>query len=70
VASKLLKEFENELSSSNFIRINKSTLINLEQVEDIKFGKHRTVKLSTGISLKVSRRRIHIIAEMNTRIFA
>jgi DNA-binding LytR/AlgR family response regulator len=59
-----LKEFEKELSSSNFLRINKSTLINLEYVEDIKFGKHRIVKLSTGVSIKISRRRVHLVTEL------
>jgi two-component system LytT family response regulator len=64
VVSKLLKEFEKELSESNFIRINHSTLINVEYIENIKFGKGRMATLSTGVSIKVSRRKIHIVSEL------
>ncbi|GHV34142.1 hypothetical protein FACS1894178_1070 [Bacteroidia bacterium] len=64
IVSKLLKEFEIEFAESNFIRINHSTLVNLEYVENIEIGTNYLMNLSTGISLKISRRKIQMVEKL------
>jgi len=56
-ASKPIHEYEELLGDSNFIRIHKSTVINLEHVKEYLRGEGGTVVLSNGQQLEVSRRK-------------
>jgi len=56
-ASKPIHEYEELLADSNFIRIHKSTVINLEHVKEYIRGEGGTVVLSNGQRLEVSRRK-------------
>jgi two-component system LytT family response regulator len=61
--SKLLKEFESELTGSSFVRVNHSTLVNYDYVNTIEFGNIRTLTLCNNIKIKISRRKMKNIAE-------
>jgi two-component system LytT family response regulator len=56
-ASKPIHEYEELLADSNFIRIHKSSVINLEHVKEYIRGEGGTVVLSNGQRLEVSRRK-------------
>lgn len=56
-ASKPIHEYEELLADSNFIRIHKSHVINLEHVKEYIRGEGGTVILSNGKRLEVSRRK-------------
>lgn len=56
-ASKPIHEFEELLADSNFIRIHKSIVINLEHVKEYLRGEGGTVVLSNGQKVEVSRRK-------------
>lgn len=56
-ASKPIHEYEELLADSNFIRIHKSCVINLEHVREYIRGEGGTVVLSNGKQLEVSRRK-------------
>jgi DNA-binding LytR/AlgR family response regulator len=59
--SKPLKEFEIELADCDFVRINHSTLVNFNHIENIKLGKNGMLYLLDGQGLKISRRRIKAV---------
>ncbi len=56
-ASKPIHEYEELLSDSNFIRIHKSFLVNLEHVREYLRGEGGSVILSNGNEVEVSRRK-------------
>lgn len=58
VASKPLKEYEEILTSNNFIRIHKSSIINTLYLKEYKNTNGLQVKLINDITIQVSRRRI------------
>lgn len=58
VASKPLKEYEEILTSNNFIRIHKSNIINTLYLKEYKNTNGLQVKLVNDITIQVSRRRI------------
>lgn len=57
LVTKTLKEFEETLSGSNFVRIHQSHLINLNYVERYIKGEGGSVIMSDGSEVEVSRRR-------------
>ena len=56
-ASRPIHEFEEMLEDSNFVRIHKSILVNLEHVKEYIRGEGGTVIASNGKQLEVSRRK-------------
>ncbi|MDR1654244.1 MAG: LytTR family transcriptional regulator [Prevotellaceae bacterium] len=60
--AKPLKEYENELSEFDFIRINHCTLVNFQYVTAVQLGKLRTL-LVNNTSLKISRRKMQIVTK-------
>lgn len=58
VASKPLKEYEEILTSNNFIRVHKSNIINTLYLKEYKNTNGLQVKLVNDITIQVSRRRI------------
>jgi two-component system, LytTR family, response regulator len=57
LVTKTLKEFEETLSDSNFVRVHQSHLINLNYVERYIKGEGGSVIMSDGSEVEVSRRR-------------
>ena len=57
MSSKTLKEYENILKGSNFIRIHKSSLININHIKEYLRGEGGSVILSDGSEVEVSRRK-------------
>ncbi|MDB5120397.1 MAG: two-component system response regulator [Sphingobacteriales bacterium] len=57
IVSKPLKEYEEILESVNFIRIHKSTIINLRYLKEYSNKNGFVVLLQNGVELQVSRRR-------------
>jgi two-component system LytT family response regulator len=58
--SKLLKKFEEELNEFGFVRANRSTLVNLNQVKIYVSGSIRTVELLNKVKIKISRRKVFL----------
>jgi two-component system LytT family response regulator len=56
-SSKPMHEYEELLSDAGFIRIHKSSLVNLLHVKEYIRGEGGSVKLSNGIELEVARRK-------------
>ncbi len=67
VASRALGEFEKLLHGHGFIRIHRSTLINVSHIREYKKGKEPKVLLGDGTELEVSRSRkeelLHILTD-------
>lgn len=61
--SKTLKEFERTLDDSMFLRVHKSFMINLAYVAKTRFTTDRTIQLTDGHDITVSRRRIKDISQ-------
>lgn len=59
VVSKLLKDFESNLEEFEFVRINRSTIVNMAFVKKYIGSKNRIVELINGDIIKVSRRRVY-----------
>lgn len=55
--SKVLREFEDLLSSAQFLRIHKSTLVNLDYLVEYNNKNGLQILLKNGVMLNVSRRR-------------
>jgi two-component system LytT family response regulator len=58
VVAKTLKEYDELLSPNGFMRIHKSTLINLAYLQTIKRTESMEVVLKNGTHVMVSRRRM------------
>ena len=56
-ASKPIHEYEELLADSNFVRIHKSFVVNLEHVKEYIRGEGGSVILSNGDEVEVSRRK-------------
>ncbi len=54
VVSKTLKEFETVLNDKNFMRINRSVILNLDYVVKYKKGDGGTLELADGTEVEVS----------------
>jgi two-component system, LytTR family, response regulator len=63
VCVKGLKDFEEMLPDTHFFRIHKSSIINLNEVNEILFADGGSVKMSDGAILSVSRRHIDDLLE-------
>ncbi len=67
VASRALGEFEKLLHGHGFIRIHRSTLININHIREYKKGKEPKVLLVDGTELEVSRSRkeelLHVLTD-------
>ena len=61
--SKTLKEFERTLDDAVFLRVHKSFMINLAYVAKTRFTTDRTIQLTDGHDITVSRRRIKDISQ-------
>ncbi len=57
VASKAIHEYEELLRDSNFVRVHKSCIINLEHVKEYIRGEGGSVILSNNVEVEVSRRK-------------
>jgi two-component system LytT family response regulator len=62
--SKTLKEYENILPASFFLRIHQSHLINLKNVKRYIKGKNNFVEMADGVQLPVSKERKDTLLEM------
>lgn len=56
-ACKQLKEFENELETLGFVRINRSTLVNEAHISSYTGGEKKIVEMTNGQQFEVSRRK-------------
>lgn len=63
LVSKTLKAFETMLDQSMFLRIHKSTIINLAYVQFSVFATERIVRLTDGQEVTISRRRMKEISQ-------
>jgi len=61
--SKLLKQYEEELAESGFVRVNHNTLVNCNHISTVKLGKAHKLTLCNNIEINISRRKISIIHE-------
>jgi DNA-binding LytR/AlgR family response regulator len=60
VDSVSLKMFEREYKDFGFIMANNNTLVNTEYIECFYLGNNRSLILSNGIQIKISRRKLHL----------
>jgi two-component system LytT family response regulator len=60
VVSKFFKVFEKELYKFGFIRVNQSTLVNLNHVKEYFVGENRTLELANDIKIRISRRKVYL----------
>lgn len=65
IASKTLKEFDEILTDYGFFRVHKSNLVNLEHVSSFSHGEG--LRLSTGKTVEVSRRKKQLLLEKLAR---
>lgn len=59
-ASMHLKEFEEELSQLGFVRINRTTIVNLAHIKTYTKGEKKAIELTNGETFVVSRRKAHL----------
>src|SRR5206468_3623595 len=58
MVSKTLKDYEDILEPFGFMRIHKSTMVNLAQIKKIKRNEHMEIVLGDQTILQVSRRKV------------
>jgi two-component system LytT family response regulator len=63
VVSKTLKEYESVLDASNFMRVNRSVIVNLDFVVKYRKGDGGTLELSDGIEIEVSAQKKEILLQ-------
>lgn len=63
VITKTLKEYEDMLEETGFMRIHKSNLVNMSHVKRVISGTQLQVEMSNGESLSVSRRKVKDIRD-------
>lgn len=69
VSSTTLKKHEEEYSRFDFLRINKSSLVNPTYIKTVeKKGKKAKITLLSGTEITVSRRKISLINIIETQI--
>jgi two-component system LytT family response regulator len=66
--SKLLKEFEEELSDYGFLRVNNNTIVNIRYIKTIITTPQRELTLTNNEKVKISRRKICYFKEMGSVI--
>lgn len=60
IVTKLLKEFEYELTDFGFIRVNRSTIVNMAHVSKISNKGKRLIELANNEIVPISRRRMFL----------
>lgn len=69
ISSFTLKKYETDSRLAGFLRVHKSVLINPDFVKNIvKDGKKATVRMQDGTTLKVSRRKLHLVIDLKPTI--
>ena len=63
-SSKLLKQYEEELTDDGFVRINHSTLINFSTVKNVKIEKNRRLLLNDEQEFIISRSKIYKVRKL------
>jgi two-component system LytT family response regulator len=63
VVSKTLKEYESVLDANNFMRVNRSVIINLDFVVKYRKGDGGTLELSDGTEIEVSAQKKEILLQ-------
>lgn len=63
VVSKTLKEYENVLTDSFFLRINRSVIVNLDYIVKYRKGDGGTLEMSDGMEVEVSASRKEALVE-------
>lgn len=63
VVSKTLKEYESVLDGSNFIRVNRSVIVNLDFVVKYRKGDGGTLELSDGAEIEVSSQKKEVLLQ-------
>lgn len=63
VVSKTLKEYESVLDASNFMRVNRSVIVNLDFVVKYRKGDGGTLELSDGAEIEVSSQKKEILLQ-------
>ncbi len=67
LASKTLKDFMMMLNPTIFIRIHKSSIINLAYVQDLSLTRERVIRMVDDREVTISRRRVREIAQLLAR---
>jgi len=57
VVSKTLKEFESALSADAFLRVNRSSMVNLNYINRYRKGSGGTLEMADGMEIEVSPQR-------------
>jgi two-component system LytT family response regulator len=60
-ASKTILEYETALEDSNFVRLHKSYVVNLDHITEYIKGEGGSVMLSNGKEIEVSRRKKELL---------
>lgn len=63
IATRNIGDFEKTLSEENFLRIHKSTIVNLDYVKEVKKNLRLSVLLLNDAELQVSRRNAKLLSE-------
>ncbi len=63
IITKLLKQYETELSKFGFIRANNSTIVNMIHVCEIRCSTKRKIILANDVEVNISRRRMYLFRE-------
>lgn len=66
--SKLLKEFEEELTDYGFLRVSNNTIVNIRYIKTIITTPQRELILTNNERVKISRRKICYFREMGSVI--
>ncbi len=69
MASRPLLDYEQLLESNSFIRVHKSSLININHIKQYKRGEGGSVILSNGMEVEVSRRKKEHFIEIMKTVF-
>lgn len=54
IVSKTLKDFETVLTTNNFVRVNRSVIVNLDFIVKYKKGDGGTIEMADGSEVEVS----------------
>ncbi len=61
--TKLLKQFDSELSNFGFMRANHNTIVNMMHVNEIYGFQKRKLLLTNNIEIKISRRKMYLFRD-------
>lgn len=63
IVSKTLKDFETVLTTNNFVRVNRSVIVNLDFIVKYKKGDGGAIEMADGSEVEVSVSKKHILLE-------